>query len=88
MTKKKKHHTAGRRVEPSNRALLDAFTERDLDVWATQSVDLQSYAEDIRPWALCHYHQREPERFASGERRMIGFNPSLRVDGELPSCLQ
>jgi hypothetical protein len=54
VTKKKKHPTESRRVAPSNRALLDAFTERGLDAWATQSVDQQSYAEDIRPSALCH----------------------------------
>jgi hypothetical protein len=28
-------------------ALLDAFTERDLDAWSTRSVDLQSYADRV-----------------------------------------
>jgi hypothetical protein len=54
---KKKHRTASRRATPSNQALLDAFTERDLDAWATRSVDLQSYADRV-------YYDLERQRAA------------------------
>ena len=58
---RKKHRPTSRRAAPSNSALLDVFTERDLDTWANRSIDAQSYADrvyyDLERQRAAHYDE-------------------------------
>ena len=56
----KKKRRKSRHTAPVKSALLDAFTERDLEVWETRSIDLQSYHDRV-------YYDLERQRAARYE---------------------
>jgi hypothetical protein len=69
-------------------ALLDAFTERDLEVWETRSIDLQSYHDRV-------YYDLERQRAARYEELCVALRAAparevlvdrwVRVTGPLTS---
>jgi hypothetical protein len=62
---KKKRRKSRHRV-PAKSALLDAFTERDLEVWETRSIDLQSYHDRV-------YYDLERQRVARYEELCVAL---------------
>ena len=58
--KSKKKHRKSRSHAPVKSALLDKFTVRDLEVWETRSIDLQSYHDRV-------YYDLERQRAACYE---------------------
>jgi hypothetical protein len=68
VTGKKKRRKSRHRA-PVKSALLDAFTERDLEVWETRSIDLQSYHDRV-------YYDLERQRAARYEELCVAPVPN------------
>jgi len=64
--KSKKKRRKPRHRAPAKSALLDAFTERDLEVWETRSIDLQSYHDRV-------YYDLERQRAARYEELCVAL---------------
>jgi hypothetical protein len=68
----------GRDKAPVTTALLDAFTARDLEVWETRSIDLQSYHDRV-------YYDLERQRAARYEELCVALRAApaceVSVDG-------
>lgn len=62
----KKKRRKSRHRAPAKSALLDAFTERDLEVWETRSIDLQSYHDRV-------YYDLERQRAARYEELCVAL---------------